>query len=165
MEEFQAGAGEVYDADSVAALIVCAPAAYLLQQRDDRPDVDFGGFAGLFGGAVDSGESAQAALLRELEEELAFTPSRVDRFATLEFDERAYGGWRCRRTYFEIEVKSQEISAMTLREGTGMVLAQIAEIRAMRVIPYDLCALLMYERKDASISALAAHRSRKVTER
>jgi 8-oxo-dGTP pyrophosphatase MutT (NUDIX family) len=150
-----------YDADSVAAVFVMAGGKYLLQQRDDTPGVDFPGFLGLFGGAVEAGESHEVALLRELEEELAFVPVQMSAFATLEFDERASQGWFCRRSYFEVPVEQSEIDAMQVREGNGIAILDCASVRAQRVIPYDLCAILMHERQDVSRRALVDHRARK----
>ena len=150
-----------YDADSVAAVFVMAGGKYLLQQRDDAPGVDFPGFLGLFGGGVEAGESHEVALLRELEEELAFVPARISAFATLEFDERASQGWFCRRSYFEVPVEQSDIETMQVREGSGIAILDGASVRAQRVIPYDLCAILMHERRAVSRRALADHRARK----
>jgi 8-oxo-dGTP pyrophosphatase MutT (NUDIX family) len=152
-----------YDADSVAAVLVTAGGMYVLQRRDDVPGVDFPGFLGLFGGAIEAGETREVALLRELEEELAFVPSGISPFATLEFDERASRGWFCRRSYFEVPIEPSDIETMQLREGSGMTIVDAAGMRAFRVIPYDLCAILMHERAELSREALADHRAREVS--
>ncbi len=43
---------------------------YVLQLRDDRPDIAAPGLWALFGGSVERGEEPRQAVLREVEEEL-----------------------------------------------------------------------------------------------
>ncbi len=43
---------------------------YVLQLRDDRPDIAAPGLWALFGGSVEQGEEPRQAVLREVEEEL-----------------------------------------------------------------------------------------------
>jgi 8-oxo-dGTP pyrophosphatase MutT (NUDIX family) len=137
-----------YDADSVAALLVTPKGEFILQRREDRPGIDFPNYRGLFGGAIDPGETAECALLRELREELDFSPPRIARFAVLEFDERASGGLNCRRSFFEVVVEADSVSTMCVHEGAGMdVLDRAGVLTLPAVIPYDLCAILMYDRK------------------
>jgi len=62
-----------------AALLVC-DGRYLMQLRDDKPDILLPGHWSLFGGTVDPGEDADAAIVRELIEELEFRPKRVEPF-------------------------------------------------------------------------------------
>ncbi len=136
-----------FDADSVAALLVTATGMYVLQRRDDRLGVDFPGYVGLFGGAIEAGEPPGDALMRELQEELDFAPVRMAPFATLIFDERPSGGWYCRRRYFEVPVSPSDIDTMTVSEGQGMDVLDCKHIAQLpAVIPYDLCAILMHER-------------------
>src|SRR5205085_11015572 len=56
--------------NAVAALIVVDGSGYLLQRRDNVPQIFFPDHWGLFGGAIDPGETPEAALRRELREEL-----------------------------------------------------------------------------------------------
>jgi 8-oxo-dGTP pyrophosphatase MutT (NUDIX family) len=136
-----------FDADSVAALLVTAAGTYVLQRRDDRVGVDFPGFVGLFGGAIEEGERPEDALMRELHEELSFVPARIAPFATLIFDERPSGGWHCRRRYFEVPVSPGDIDTMHVSEGQGMDVLDCNGITQLpAVIPYDLCAILMHRR-------------------
>jgi len=44
---------------------------YALQLRDDKPEIYAANQWGLFGGAIEDGESAEAAIAREVEEELS----------------------------------------------------------------------------------------------
>jgi 8-oxo-dGTP pyrophosphatase MutT (NUDIX family) len=56
-------------ADSVHAILL-VDGRYVLQLRDDRPDIAAPGLWGLFGGLLHPGEEPEAGLARELNEEL-----------------------------------------------------------------------------------------------
>ena len=58
-----------------AALLVC-DGRYLMQLRDDKPGILLPDHWALFGGTVDPGEDAAAAMRRELVEELELRPRR-----------------------------------------------------------------------------------------
>jgi 8-oxo-dGTP pyrophosphatase MutT (NUDIX family) len=57
-----------------AALLVDEQGRYLMQIRDDVPHILHPGALGLFGGALEAGEDAGAAVRRELDEEIGFVP-------------------------------------------------------------------------------------------
>jgi len=59
---------------TVSALLVNAAGELLLQLRDDRPSLRFGGHWTTFGGAVEAGESPDEAMRRELLEEIEIAP-------------------------------------------------------------------------------------------
>lgn len=144
--------GDPFDADSVAALIVTSDGRYLLQLRDDRPGVDLPGMWGLFGGSSESGEEPECALRRELAEELDFTPKLVTLFCSLTIDERPYGGWYFRRTFYEVGVTEEQILNFSLREGQAMALYTGADVAGLGTsgLPFDLCAVLMHVRREES---------------
>lgn len=54
-----------------AHAVLLMSAHYVLQLRDDKPGISAPGMWSLFGGGVVEGEEPQAALLREVEEELS----------------------------------------------------------------------------------------------
>ena len=55
----------------VSAILWTNDGRVLLQQRDDKPDLRYAGCWTLFGGSVEDGEDPDAAIFRELVEELA----------------------------------------------------------------------------------------------
>ena len=58
------------DVDSVGALIVTPDGRYLMQLRDNKPGLTLRDHWGLFGGEIEPGENREAALRREIQEEL-----------------------------------------------------------------------------------------------
>jgi 8-oxo-dGTP pyrophosphatase MutT (NUDIX family) len=133
--------------DAVAALIVVPHHGYLLQLRDNRPDIFFPDHWGLFGGAVEPGESEETALLRELEEELGLElPPGVASYVTrIDFDWNKPSCGRTTRAFFEITVMAEAISRLTLGEGADMRVFAPDEVLALpRVTPYDAFALWMH---------------------
>ena len=55
-------AGRLALPDAVAALMLCADGRYVMQLRDERPDIVYPGHWGCFGGAVNRGEAPGDAL-------------------------------------------------------------------------------------------------------
>lgn len=141
------------DADSVAAVIFTPDGRYLLQRRENIPGISFPDTWGLFGGACDPGESAAAAIRRELEEELDFRPPALREVLTATFDDR-FGRPACsRRRYYEVEIDPSAVAQFTLGEGTGMRLFSVGQIGnlGVRAIPFDVCAVLLHARSRGAL--------------
>ena len=60
--------------DIASKAIIIYHNKYLLQLRDNYASISFPNSWGFFGGNLENGESPEQALIRELEEELGFTP-------------------------------------------------------------------------------------------
>jgi 8-oxo-dGTP pyrophosphatase MutT (NUDIX family) len=138
-------AGE-FDADSVAAIIYTPDGDYVMQLRDDLPAVTFRGMLGLFGGSRDPGEDFEAALRRELREELCADPAQVREFMVMTFDRRMAGGRYARRRFYMAEASREEIAHYKLGEGAAIELMSFREIvaKAGAIIPYDFCAISLH---------------------
>lgn len=65
---------------------------YLMQLRDDIPGILYPGHWGLFGGAIEPGETPEAAMRRELEEEIGFAPDAATLFRVLRVPTRMDDG-------------------------------------------------------------------------
>lgn len=54
---------------------------FLMQLRDENPKIFYPGHWGLFGGHLESGESPEEALLREIQEEISYTMINPQKFS------------------------------------------------------------------------------------
>ncbi len=133
--------------NAVSAIIIVDADQYLLQLRDAIPSIWFPSHWGLFGGAVESNESSEEALVRELHEELAITPDKYsyDYFTEFTFDFGYCGYDVVYRKIYEIFINSDEYNNMTLGEGAGMKTFTKPEIlNSLKITPYDQFALWMH---------------------
>lgn len=73
---------------SVAIAILYHHDQFLMQLRDNIPGILYPGHWGLFGGHIETGETPEVALKRELLEEITYTPPAVEKFGCYR-DERA----------------------------------------------------------------------------
>jgi 8-oxo-dGTP pyrophosphatase MutT (NUDIX family) len=142
---FLAADGPLRLSHAVAAIIVVDRAGYLLQLRDNKPEIFFPGHWGLFGGAIDPGEDAEAALGRELDEELGLAGFAARRFAEITFDVASVGRGAISRLYFEIPLAAADLAGLVQREGEAMRVFPFHEALTMpRVKPYDGFALWLH---------------------
>lgn len=131
-------------ADAVAAIIIVG-SSYLLQLRDDIPGIFFPAHWGCFGGAIDPGESIEAALLRELNEELgvALAADRYTRFGCFDFALEIANLPAFARHFFEVPLTQSEMDSLRLTEGSAMALFSAQDIltNTIQMTPYDNFAL------------------------
>jgi 8-oxo-dGTP pyrophosphatase MutT (NUDIX family) len=138
-------AGPLVPSDAVAAILVTPDGRLLLQQRDDFPHIWYPGAWALFGGGIDPGESEDAALRRELREEIAFEPRQATVFTRFSFDFGFAGAGVCRRTIYEVPITDADVATMRLGEGHAMRLFPGDEaVHLEGVTGYDQFALYLY---------------------
>ncbi len=132
-----------------AALLVTADGRYLMQQRDAKPEILLPDHWSLFGGTVDAGETAAAAMRRELIEELEFEAPRIEAFTELVIGLPFAVPRRDRMSFFTVPIAEADIAGMVQHEGAGMRLFTPAALAAEpRVAPWDLAVVLMHARRD-----------------
>lgn len=132
---------------AAAALIQTEDGRYLLQLRDDKPEIFFPNRWGLFGGAIDPGEDALTAVVREVWEELALriAPERFEYFSAFDFDFGFSGHGMMRRSFYSLQITKEEQAAMVLGEGREIGSLSADEIlTAPRIVPYDEFALWLH---------------------
>lgn len=108
----------------IVGVVIETDRGYLCQLRDDKPGIKFPGLWGFFGGHSDHGESPDAALRRELIEELEYEPEKLEPF----FHIGDFVLFRC----FATEV---DIRAMRLHEGVEMRSISIDDLGRYEFIP------------------------------
>ncbi len=127
-------------ADASAAIILLPDRRYLLQHRDDRPDIFFPGHWGFFGGALEPGETPRQALHREVREELGLTlrPDQAAFFTKMDLDFSCVGGWPVVRHFFEVRLDADQAAGVTLGEGQdARGVAGEEALDTLRFAPYD----------------------------
>jgi 8-oxo-dGTP pyrophosphatase MutT (NUDIX family) len=132
-------------ASASAALITVGGTHYLMQLRDQKSGIFFPGHWGLFGGAIDLGESPEQTLRRELKEELGLSVNSVQYFTEYAFDFSFCGYGNLIRRFFEVPIERHVVDQLNLREGETMRLFTAQEILTTpRVVPFDSFALWMH---------------------
>jgi 8-oxo-dGTP pyrophosphatase MutT (NUDIX family) len=130
--------------NAVVGLIILDHDRYLMQLRSQAPSIFYPGHWGLFGGAVDPGETAEEALARELREELAVEVAGASYFTEFTFDFGYCGQGKVWRRYYRIELGARAVDNMILGEGSAMQAFAASDILLRpRVVPYDAFAIWM----------------------
>jgi 8-oxo-dGTP pyrophosphatase MutT (NUDIX family) len=140
---FLGGEGRPKPANAAAAIIVVDSTQYLMQLRDQMPNIFYPGHWGLFGGAIEHGEDPEAALRRELMEELTLPASGFRYLTRFSFDYGRFGV--VDRAFYEVHITSSSLNGLTLHEGAGMRAFAAAELlRLPRLVPYDSFAVWLH---------------------
>jgi 8-oxo-dGTP pyrophosphatase MutT (NUDIX family) len=130
---------------AAVGLIVVDGARFLLQHRDRMDGILYPEYWGLFGGAFDAGETSEAALHRELEEELSLTFDTAEYFTAVNYDFRFCGKGIVNREYYLIHISAAERAELVLGEGQGMADFSAEEVMALdKIVPFDAFAIWLY---------------------
>ena len=108
----------------VAIAILYQDDKFLMQLRDDIPNIVYPGHWGLFGGHLESGETPDIAVKRELLEEISYTPPNLLEFGCYP-DEKAF-----RHVYYA--PLTLQLNQLVLLEGWDMDFLTIDNIRQGR---------------------------------
>lgn len=133
---------------SAGVVIVSEQNRYLMQLRDDLPHVSFGGWWGLFGGAIEPGETPEEAARREVAEEIGLRVGAMSFLTSLAWDLRRQGLGIRLRHYFVTRCDEAVLEPLPVLEGAGKALMTYdAWMREPKALPLDLFALTLHERQ------------------
>jgi 8-oxo-dGTP pyrophosphatase MutT (NUDIX family) len=143
MDFFLGGEGRLVPGEAAVALIVFDDGRYLLQLRDQKPGIFYPGHWGLFGGAMEPGEAAEAALRRELQEELGLAAPEMQHMTDFSFTFGRLG--TVTRHFFQVVLPASALAGLRLAEGSDMRSFLPSEILNLpRVVPYDSFAIWLH---------------------
>lgn len=142
---FLASTAPLLPGHAAVALIVLDDGRYLMQLRDQKPGIFYPGHWGLFGGALEPGEDADVALLRELREELNLENAQPRFFTRFDFDLEGIGAKKVSRVVFEIALAEADLPRLVLGEGAAMAAFTGEELLLKpRVTPYDAFTIWLH---------------------
>jgi 8-oxo-dGTP pyrophosphatase MutT (NUDIX family) len=103
-----------------AAILVDRSGRFLLQRRDNRPEISQPGKVSFFGGARETGENAIDCIVREIAEEIGIKlpPRRFEHLVSLDVPDTVHIGWHVKGDYFV----ARNISARNLNVTEGSLL-------------------------------------------
>ena len=145
-----AGTSTLALGDAAAAILVLPDGRYVLQERDPDPAIWYPGHWGLFGGSIDGAETPEAALRRELAEELELTADRIEFFLRAEYDYApSCPGRSFTRTYFTVPISEREVAGLVLHEGRSFGIFSPEDVFSrLRMAPYDGFVLFLHAGRD-----------------
>lgn len=120
----------------VSAILINELGQVLLQQRDDNPAIRYPGHWSLFGGTIEEGESAAAAAVREVREEIDFEMKNFGLFR--EFVQNN------KREFAFVGELPASLDELTLSEGQAMNLFYPAQLPQLLIRPDDKQTLEEY---------------------
>ena len=109
------------DKVEVAIAIIHQNGQFLMQLRDDFPNILCPGHWGFFGGHLEPGEAADTGLRRELYEEIGYTPTTITLFERDE-DEQVV-------RYFYQTALTVPITDLELNEGQDIGLCSLEDVQ------------------------------------
>ena len=111
---------------------------YLLQLRDNKPDIYFPNHWGLFGGATENNESPTESIKREIFEEISLEINDITSFLTLTIDTSFFDNIR-KRIFFRCDINNPD--KIILREGKKYDFFEFDKIRHLNIVPFDFAAI------------------------
>ena len=112
--------------DKISKVILYKDDEVLLQLRDNRPDIDYPNTWSIIGGYIDEGETAEQAMIREIEEEIGLKIDHVELF-TSKITVEDEGGDEFEENIFSA-VLPCDISELQANEGREIRMFKVSEL-------------------------------------
>ncbi len=118
--------------------IIVLKKKYLLQLRDNKKNIYFPNFWGLFGGRVGSNENFSEALKREIKEEINLIITIKKKIFSTTYD---MIGLKKKRKMIYYECLKTKNTQLILKEGKKFGLFKFEELKNLRIVPLDFVAI------------------------
>ena len=132
----------LYPKNAVAGIIIVNN-KFLLQLRDNKNNIFFPNFWGLFGGAINESEKYLDGLNREIQEEVNLNISKKKKKfvtnTTFEIKKK-----KIERYVYSLEISEQESKKIEINEGQNFKLFTREELQKIRIVPYDFLAIWIH---------------------
>ena len=126
------------------AMIIDPAGRFLVQHRDDLPHIWFPGLWGFFGGRAEPDEAVDAAVRREVLEEVEVALGELAYFTRFDVDFGYAGLQVIGRQYFVATVTRAQLAGATIREGQAFALLTADELQSRPMVPFDSLALYFW---------------------
>ncbi len=139
---------EIYD--GVVAIILRNNEA-LLQKKD----MGYSWFPGkwcLFGGGLEKEEDPESSLIRELSEEISYSPKEINFYKEFQYKDKAMNKIREGKQIVYFCNFDSEISQLKINEGCGFAFFTYGELDNYPIIERDLNILKMFYKDKGLIS-------------
>lgn len=145
---FFSASERLHPSNAAVAILVLEDGRYIMQLRDNIPNIFYPNHWGCFGGAVDPGERSLQAVKRELAEELEFKTVHAVEFTRFQYDLTRLGRGKVARIYYEVSVRKSEFQRFVLHEGKAVKAFTGRQLLCeKRVTPYDAFAIWLHCRQ------------------
>lgn len=131
---------------NAVACILTLNNEYVVQLRDDKPNIFFPSFWSLFGGEIEKNENAEDALIREIYEEINLRiKKKLKYFTSLKFDYAFCGMKEYYRKYYTYEINESAYSKLKLNEGQSFdKFDALTLLNKNNFVPYDSFVIWMH---------------------
>jgi len=136
-----------------AKAIITVKNNYLLQLRDNKKNIYFPNFWGLFGGCLNKNEKYNKAIEREIKEETNLNIKVIRRILSVNFN---IIGLKQRRNIIYFECKILDESKIILSEGQRYKFFSFNQIKKLnKVVPMDFVAINSLNHKKKNFTSLS----------
>ena len=134
-----------------AKAIIIFNKKYLLQLRDNKKNIFFPGYWGLFGGRIDKNELQFKAVKREIKEETNLKVKVIRKILAVDF---SMIGLKKERNIIYYDCKVLKSKKIILNEGKKYNFFSFDQIKKLNIIPMDFVAINCHYHKNKNFISL-----------
>lgn len=112
---------------------------YLIQKRDNKKNIFFPNFWGVFGGNLKNNENTKTAISREIKEELNLSFKKPIKKLSLKISSKNFKPVR-ERTFYICELKIMP-KKIKIYEGKDFALISFKKLKKLNFVPWDFSAI------------------------